>query len=63
LPYGTSSVLTVLAIWNTEGRDCLNACIKNWVKDLAKEIPEAKWEINCIHNDPYPFALISTEKA
>jgi hypothetical protein len=35
-----------LPLWNTEGRDCLNACNKNWLKDLAKEIPEAKWETN-----------------
>jgi ribonuclease HI len=33
----------------------------NWLKELAKDIPEAKWEINCIHNDPYPSAL-STEE-
>jgi hypothetical protein len=47
----------IIAIWNTEGRNCLNACNKKWLKDLAKEIPEAKWEINCIRNDPYPSAL------
>jgi hypothetical protein len=34
----------------------------NWLKELAKTIPEAKWEFNYIHNDPYPFAL-GTEKA
>jgi hypothetical protein len=48
-------------MWNTEGRSCLNACNKNWLKELSKEIPEAKWETNCIHNDPYPSAL-STDK-
>jgi hypothetical protein len=26
-------------------------------KEHAKQIPEAKWEINCIHNNPYPSAL------
>jgi hypothetical protein len=46
-----------IAIWNTEGRNCLNACNKKWLKDLAKEILEAKWEIKCIHNDPYPSVL------
>jgi hypothetical protein len=34
-------------------RNCLNACNKNWLKELAKKLPEAKWEINCIHNEPY----------
>jgi hypothetical protein len=51
----------IIAIWNTEGRNCINACDKNWLKDLAKEILEAKWEINCIHNYPCPSAL-STEE-
>jgi len=51
----------VIAIRNTKGRNCLNACNKNWLKELAKEFPEAKWEINYIHNDPYPSAL-SIEK-
>jgi hypothetical protein len=31
-----------IAIWNTEGSNCLNACNKNWLKELVKEIPEAK---------------------
>jgi hypothetical protein len=52
----------IIAIWNTEGRNCLNACNRNWLKDLAKEIPEAKWEIICTHNYPYPSAIISTEE-
>ena len=51
LPKNTWEV-HIIAIWNTEGRNYLNACNKKWLKDLAKEIPEAKWEINCIHNDP-----------
>ena len=46
----------IIAIWNTKGRNCLNACNKTWLKDLAKDIAEAKWEIHCIHNDPYPSA-------
>jgi len=29
---------------------------ENWLEELAKEISEAKWEINSIHNDPYPSA-------
>ena len=53
--------MCLIAIWNTKGRKCLNACNKNWLKELAKEIPEAKWDINYIHNDPYPSAL-SIEK-
>jgi hypothetical protein len=28
----------IIAIWNTKGRNCLNACNKNWLKELAKEI-------------------------
>ena len=47
----------IIAIWNTKDRNYLNACNKNWLKELAKEIPKAKWEINYIHNDPYPSAL------
>jgi hypothetical protein len=47
----------VIAIWNTKGRVCLNAHNKDWLKELAKEIPEAKWEIQNIHNHPYQTAL------
>jgi hypothetical protein len=39
-----------------KGRNGINACNKNWLKELAKENSEAKWEINYIHNDPYPSA-------
>jgi len=28
----------IITIWNTEGRNCLNACNKNCLKELAKEI-------------------------
>ena len=49
--------LQIIAIWITEGRNCLNACNKEWLKELAKEIPEAKWEINSIYNDLDPSAL------
>jgi hypothetical protein len=51
----------IIAIWNIKCRHCLNACNKNWLKELAKGIPEAKWKIKCITDVPYPFAL-STEK-
>jgi hypothetical protein len=52
----------IIAIWNTKGRNYwCNACNKNWLKVLAKEIFEAKWEINYIHNDPYPSALRTEE--
>jgi len=37
--------LQIIAIWNTKGRVCLNANNKDWLKELAKEIPEATWEI------------------
>jgi hypothetical protein len=52
----------IVAIWNTKGRNCLNACNKNWLKELAEEFFEAKWEINNIHSDPYPSALSTEEK-
>jgi hypothetical protein len=42
--------LKIIAIWNTHGRVCLNAHNKDWLKKLAKEIPEAKWEILNIHD-------------
>jgi len=50
--------LQIIAIWNTKkGRVCLNAHNKDWLKELAKEIPEATWEIQKIHNHPYQTAL------
>jgi hypothetical protein len=49
--------LKIIAIWNTKGRVCLNAHNKDWLKELAKDIPEAKWEIQNIHNHPYQTAL------
>jgi hypothetical protein len=50
--------LKIVAIWKTKGRVCLNAHNKDWLKELAKEIPqEAKWEIQNIHNHPYQTAL------
>jgi hypothetical protein len=49
--------MQIIAIWNTKGRNCLNACNKSWLEDLAKGIPEAKSGISYIHNDPYPSAL------
>jgi len=49
--------LEIIAIWNTKGRVCPNAHNKDWLKELAKEIPEAKWEIQNIHNHPYQTAL------
>ena len=36
---------------------CLNVHNKDWLKELAKEIPEAKWEIHDIHDHPYQTAL------
>ena len=52
----------IIATWNIEGRHCLNACNQNWLKELAKEIPEAKWEINSVFDDPYYPSVLSTEK-
>ena len=49
--------LQIIAIWNTKGRACLNAHNKDCLKELAKEIPKAKWEIQNIHNHPYQTAL------
>ena len=53
--------LKIIAIWNTKGRVCLNAQNKDWLRELAKEIPEAKWEIENIHNHPYQPALGSRQ--
>ena len=50
--------LQIIVIWNTnKGRVCLNAHNKDWLKELAKEIPKAKWETKSIHNHPYQTAL------
>ena len=49
--------LKIIAIWNTKGKGCLNAHNKDWLKEPAKEIPEAKWEIQNILNHPYQRAL------
>jgi hypothetical protein len=49
--------LQIIAIWDTKGRVCLNAHNKDWLIQLAKEIPEAKWKIQNIHNHPYKTAL------
>jgi hypothetical protein len=53
----------VIAIWSTKGRVCLNAHNKDWQKELAKEIPEAKWEIQNIHSHPYQTAFGSGQHA
>jgi hypothetical protein len=49
--------LQIIAIWKTKGRVCLNAHNKDWLKELAKEIPEAKWETQNVHNHPYQTSL------
>jgi len=49
--------LQIIAIWNIKGMICLNAHNKDWLKELAKEIPEAKWEIWNVHNHPYRTGL------
>jgi hypothetical protein len=49
--------LQIIVIWNTKGRVCLNAHVKDWLKELSKETPEAKWKIQKIHNHPYQTAL------
>ena len=46
----------VIAIWNTKGKVCLNTHNKDWLKELAEKIPEAKWETQDIHNHPYQTA-------
>jgi hypothetical protein len=55
-PSQTHLDMHIIAIWNTTGRTAY-AYNNNWLKELAKEIPEAKWEINSNNNDPYPSAL------
>jgi hypothetical protein len=49
--------LQIVAIWITKGKVCLNAHNKDWLKEIAKEFPEAKWGIQNIHNHPYQTAL------
>jgi hypothetical protein len=34
--------LQIIAIWKTKGRNCLYAYNNSWLKELAKEISEAK---------------------
>ena len=51
--------LQIISIWNTKGRVCLKAHNKDWLKELTKEIPEAKWEFQNIHTHPYQTALDS----
>ena len=45
IPLSEHSWEMIIAIWNTKGKVCLNAQNKDWLKELAEEIPEAKWEI------------------
>ena len=40
-----------------QGQVCLNAHNIDWLKELTKEIPEAKWEFQNIHNHPYQTVL------
>jgi hypothetical protein len=48
--------MQIIAEWNTKDRNCLNACNKNWLRELAKEIPEAaKREITSIQTLPLCF--------
>jgi hypothetical protein len=37
--------LQIIVIWNTKGRVRRNDHNKDLLKEIAKEIPEAKWEI------------------
>ena len=48
-----------IAIWNTKGRNCLNACNKNWLKELAKEFLRQSRKSNAFKTTPTPlhFAL------
>jgi len=39
------------------GQGLPDAHNKDWLEELAKEIPEAKWETKNIHNHPYQTAL------
>eukprot|EP00983_Pelagomonas_calceolata_P068342 1149882-Pelagomonas_calceolata.AAC.1 len=44
-PYG-------MPIWNTAGRAHLNNQNSTWLQGLAKDIPEAKWFVKNVRNDP-----------
>jgi len=53
--------LQIVVIWNTKGRN-LMPHNNNWlpvsVKELAKDIPGAKWEIKSIHIDSCTYECI-----
>jgi hypothetical protein len=53
--------MRIIAIWDIKVRNSLNAHNNNRLIELAKGMPEANWEINYIHDNPYPSAL-STEE-
>jgi len=55
----TSFCTSVLhqSVWNTKGRIYLNAHNKDWLKEFAIEITEAKRKVKNIYNHPYINAL------
>eukprot|EP00983_Pelagomonas_calceolata_P027917 875726-Pelagomonas_calceolata.AAC.1 len=44
--------LQIIAVWNTTARAHLNNQSPIWLRDLAKDIPEAKWYVKCVSNNP-----------
>jgi hypothetical protein len=51
-----TACVVFLFLRNTKDRVCLNAHDKDWLKEVTKENPEAKWETQNIHNKPYQIA-------
>jgi hypothetical protein len=49
--------LQIIAIWNNKGRNCLKAYNNNWLKELAKALPEAKWKSIAFITTPTPLHL------
>eukprot|EP00983_Pelagomonas_calceolata_P058658 1145583-Pelagomonas_calceolata.AAC.1 len=44
--------LQIVAVWNTAARFHLNNQSPTWLQGLAKDIPEAKWFVKNVRNDP-----------
>eukprot|EP00983_Pelagomonas_calceolata_P027326 858248-Pelagomonas_calceolata.AAC.1 len=44
--------LQIIAVWNTAARVRLNNQSPTWLQGLAKDVPEAKWFVKNVRNDP-----------
>ena len=46
--------MRIIAIWDAQGKNHLNACNKNWLKELAKEIPGQSGKLIAVKTTPIP---------